>query len=112
MKKAKEDRDLTDLVSLVQVPGDREGHRVCQLLYVISQKNNYNSLVTLAFKKAQELGFDYMEATDLMGNFNVVQGDQFGFEQIGEDRGMKFMYMYNYNVPVNILPGAMGMSIA
>ena len=61
------------------MPGDREGKRVCQLLYVVSKKNNYNQLVTMAFKKAKELGFDFMEATDLMGNFNVVNGDDFGF---------------------------------
>jgi hypothetical protein len=36
--------------------------------------------MTIAFQKAQDLGFTHIEASDLMGNFTVLAGDTFGFE--------------------------------
>lgn len=42
-----------------------------------------------------------------MGNFTVLAGDTFGFEQVAK----RFIYTFNYHVPVNILPGSIGYQV-
>lgn len=74
----KDDTEITDLICLIAIPF--EGKKVCQLLYLIGTANKKEALMTVAFQKAKELGFNKIEASDLMGNFTVLAGDTFGFQ--------------------------------
>lgn len=77
------------------------------MLYLAGSSNKTEKLAQLALQKAYALGFKYIEATDLMDNFQILANDKFGFKQLETS----FIYTYNYNVPVNILPGSMGYQV-
>ena len=74
--------DIVDFISIVKLPRYRkeEDEAACQMFYLAGTSNSTEKLAQLAFQKAYALGFKYIEATDMMDNFQILANDKFGFQ--------------------------------